>query len=172
MPRTTLRRRLAAFSAATAAALALAVTVAAPAQAAQSDPLRDEARRIMSMDYQTFVDHKANVAYPTAFNWTDDGCSGPQEVRWIYRDLFEKACEQHDFGYRNYGLETGGLHLGPNEDTRAWIDRRFSEEMRRTCARSFSKPWQTYNRIFCDGQAAHVFAAVRNAKEAKDSFYS
>jgi hypothetical protein len=65
----------------------------------------------------------------------------------------------HDFGYRNYGH---GLALGPNEDTRAWIDGRFATEMRRLCNDSFNEWWQAANKAACLSESGYIWAAVRN----------
>ena len=71
------------------------------------------------------------------FDWTDDGCSGAdaiwgaaRPVSLLYRNLFNQACQQHDFGYRNSG---SGLKLARNESSRRQIDERFLGEMRHTC---------------------------------------
>jgi hypothetical protein len=62
----------------------------------------------MKKDYNSFVAYKRSV-HPAPFNWSDDGCSGPFLIRPVYRSLFNRPCQLHDFGYRNYG---GGLRLG------------------------------------------------------------
>ena len=41
-----------------------------------------------------------------AFEWTDDGCSGADQIGPlfnVYRNLFSKPYQVHDFGYRNLG---------------------------------------------------------------------
>jgi len=160
--------------------LALLALIATPAaQAAQpaeapaaGSSLRGAADSIMDRDYMSFWKYKAKVLHPDPFNWETDGCSGPEKIKRVYANLFNKPCQQHDFGYRNYGLEPGGPQLSPDEDTRAWIDARFSDEMIRLCNKNFGAVWQTYNNILCKGEATHVYAAVRNSKKAKDSFYS
>lgn len=71
----------------------------------------------------------AREAAPAPFNWTDDSCGGT-----YVPDLFmADPCLRHDFGYRNYGK---GLALGPDEDTRHWIDDLFLEDMLDQCTKS------------------------------------
>jgi hypothetical protein len=127
------------------------------APAAHAD-LRSDADAIMNMDYNTFIGFKQNQ-HPAPFEWSDDGCSGPWGIRATYANLFNKPCQMHDFGYRNYGH---GLALGPNEDTRAWIDGRFATEMRRLCNDSFNEWWQAANKAACLSESGYIWAAVRN----------
>ncbi|WP_259407649.1 phospholipase [Streptomyces akebiae] len=115
-----------------AAAAPAAVVRTAPSQqttaaaaAAPAEDVRQVADRIMNLRYYDFTKHP-KVA---PFNWSNDGCSGPQEIK----NLFTEACNQHDFGYRNYGAQHGGLRLSPTRQTKDWIDTRFWHEMRQTC---------------------------------------
>lgn len=144
------------------------VSTPKPGRKLSSAELKAKADKIMEMDYLTFMKTKENDADPS-FNWTSDGCSGPGAVRPIYKSLFMRPCNQHDFGYRNYGRHAGGLQLGPDEATRAWIDGRFYNEMTRLCYRNFGALRQTYNLISCNGEASHVYAAVRNG--GRSHFY-
>ncbi|MFE6286498.1 phospholipase A2 [Streptomyces sp. NPDC057877] len=118
MTRTKLRATVAALG--TVAALALGATPPATA-----DDVRQTADLIMNLRYYDFTNHPKIPP----FNWSNDGCSGPQE----FKDLFTEACNQHDFGYRNYGHQYGGLNLSPTRETKDWIDTRFWHEMRQTC---------------------------------------
>ena len=98
-----------------------------------------------------------------AFDWTDDGCSGRENpvgfvISNSYRNLFNKACQLHDFGYRNFGE---GLKLGRTETIRAWIDNRFRIEMYRICDDTYSR-----NRVqlrLCKDKAEWVWGVVRQA---------
>jgi hypothetical protein len=121
------------------AATALAATPAPPqSPEVQSDPppatnpTIARANQIMSMDYAAFGRLSKNEP---PFNWSSDHCSTPWSpgtpILGDFNDDFERACDQHDFGYANYGI--GGLELSPNEGTRAWIDDRLQQEMRRIC---------------------------------------
>jgi hypothetical protein len=86
-------------------------------------------------------------------NWRKlaDGILG-KDYRTFMKD---QPCRLHDFGYRNYG---SGRQLGRNEGTRARIDLRFHEEMKRLCGIQF-RPG--HERSVCQGAAQTVFAAVR-----------
>jgi peptidoglycan hydrolase-like protein with peptidoglycan-binding domain len=149
------------------------VSTPTPGQPTSRAELRTKADELMNMDYLTFIQNKQSAQDPAFnFNWHSDGCSGPglaKYVRPIYRALFDRPCQQHDFGYRNYGRHTGGLQLQPDENARAWIDGRFVDEMNRLCDRNFSGVVQTYNDIFCKGQASSMYTAIRNG--ARSSFY-
>ena len=144
--------------------------ITSPAASASPSDLRGEADQVMNMKYLEFVRYKSDV-HSEGFNWDSDGCSGPGAIKPVYRSLFNRPCQQHDFGYRNYGRKDGRLQLSPDEDTRAWVDARWAQEMERVCVRNFSKPWETYNLIFCRGQASSVYGAMRHSKEAKAAFY-
>lgn len=146
------------------AAVLLGVAVAV-APAALASPTSDEAVHIMNLDYKSFITYKNQVDKVLQFNWSTDGCSSrwyTAAVHPVYRNLFNRPCQQHDFGYRNFGTHDQGLALSPTEDTRAWIDARFATEMDRLCDTNFSAWWQTYNKIFCKGEASSMYAAVRN----------
>lgn len=64
-----------------------------------------------------------------SFNWTTDGCSPPTPDTW--KAIFDGPCQQHDFGYRNFGK---GLQLERNNTRLEFIDNRFHDEMRRICS--------------------------------------
>jgi hypothetical protein len=136
-----------------AGALALALPAAAEAQLS----LRAQADAIMNKDFREFVAYKRSR--PKPFNWSDDGCSPGWIPKRLYRNLFNEPCQQHDFGYRNYG---NSLFLGRNEDTRAWIDARFRTEMRRLCNENFTGRWRVGNRVACRTQAQAVYDTVRH----------
>ena len=100
-----------------------------------------------------------------AFDWTDDGCSGREQIGPIsnlYRNLFNKACQLHDFGYRNFGE---GLKLDRTESRRAWIDERFRIQMYRICDDRFAG--NRAQLLVCKDQAEWVHTVVRNASSWK-----
>lgn len=127
---------------------------------------KQQADKIMSLDYLSFVKYKRS-RHPKPFNWSDDGCSGPAGIKKAYRRLFNRPCQQHDFGYRNYG-QPDGLRLGRNEDVRNWIDNRLLQEMRRLCTTN----WGRLNpkRHTCLTTAGAVWTAVRHG--GRDAFYN
>jgi hypothetical protein len=94
------------------------------------------------------------------FDWSTDGCSGPKFTQHVYKDLFDKPCRLHDFGYRNYGR---GLHLGRNETTRAWIDLRFKQEMDRRC--NHFTGWQSGVGVACRAAAHLIYDFERKTGE-------
>jgi hypothetical protein len=113
---------------------------------------------ILAKDYRTFMKDRPGLRAnpPTSeLDWNSDGCSGPIVIREAYRHLFDQPCRLHDFGYRNYG---SGKQLGRNEGTRARVDLRFHEEMKRLCGIQF-RPG--HERSVCQGAAQTVFAGVR-----------
>lgn len=172
----------------TIAGIVSSLLIAIPpfASASTTSPASDRAERIryanetISLTYDQYVarqqDFRANGcthAPPKAdqdcgkpppyngFDWTDDGCSGADKIGRlsnVYRDLFNKPCRLHDFGYRNFGK---GLTLGRTESKRTEIDARFRVEMERLCNATFTKWWQTANKQICLREAAAVWAAVR-----------
>jgi hypothetical protein len=94
--------------------------------------------------------------YPNnGINWNHNGCSVPKRLielhsGWVpigkglgyYANLFEKSCNRHDFGYRNYGSSTkGGLKLDPTESRRDSIDTRLHKNMDYQCDRIFSRKY-------------------------------
>jgi hypothetical protein len=132
----------------------------------------------MNLPYDQFLARKADFAasgcdldqprqggcrkpFPyNSFDWTDDGCSPSWVPDELYRSRFDGPCQQHDFGYRNFG---NGLALGRDETTRAWIDRRFFVEMSRRCRSSGLAI------AICHHQAGAVWAAVRHL--GRSAFY-
>jgi len=145
----------------TLAALIALFALSAPAAQADTKGLADS---IMRMDYNTFIQYKG-IRAPRPFNWSSDGCSWPTPAS--LRHLFNLPCQQHDFGYRNYG---NGLRLGRNGNVRAWIDDRFLTEMRRLCIRTFYRLYQRGNQATCRGQASAMWTAVRHG--GRDAFYN
>lgn len=58
---------------------------------------RQQADRIMRMDYRAFIKLKRDKnKRPRWFNRDDDGCSGPAVIE-AYRHVFDQPCQQHDF---------------------------------------------------------------------------
>lgn len=85
------------------------------------------------------------------YDWTTDGCSWTPQP---WKTIFDAPCEQHDFGYRNFGK---GLTLGRTEATRAWIYGNFYYEMGSVCA-----TWG-WGRQICFNTATAMYSAVRAA---------
>jgi hypothetical protein len=176
-------RVLAVFTLATALLAGAATQALAYTQSDRDEQTR-YAVETMNLSYSAFLSRKADFTragcrkdnyenngfpYPgcgkpspyNAFNWSDDGCSGKEQIGFAsnaYRNLFNKPCQLHDFGYRNFGK---GLTLGRSEATRAWIDGRLRDEMYRLCDTNYAT--NRIQRGACKSEAGAVWAAVRNA---------
>jgi hypothetical protein len=150
-----MRRSLAALVPAVISALMF--TAPAPAQAAS---VKQRADAIMNLSYRDFDRYRNNV-HDAPFNWSTDGCSYTPAA---WADLFRQPCNQHDFGYWNYGHSDHqrGLELGVNENTRGWIDHRLLEEMVRLCNDKYSAWWRRPNKVACLDEAGVIYGAVRN----------
>lgn len=133
-----------------ALAAAAVFSLATPAQADDvgSKDLVDDASAIMELTYAEF----AEAPHDPPFDWSSDGCSSPLPSD-PFRETFRPACDQHDFGYRNFG-NTGELKLDPTKDRKKAIDQHFREEMERICA-------DTDGGASCMGAARAYFLAVR-----------
>lgn len=110
--------------------------------------------------------------YPTALNWTNDGCSVPSYilvaspamygVLRAYGGVFEASCDRHDFGYRNFGSNTStpGVHrkFDPTRTRKNAIDSKFYYNMKVQCDRKYG----TYDprRAACKGAAGTFYTAV------------
>lgn len=107
--------------------------------------------------------------YPRELNWTKDGCSVPKAVLAIrgvsavvkaYGKVFERSCDRHDFGYRNFGknTKTPGVHpkFSPTQATKDKIDNRFRSNMKIQCAQRYDDIWDIPAREACK-KAADVF---------------
>ncbi|MBU7597524.1 phospholipase [Streptomyces sp. P38-E01] len=165
--RRTLRTTVAAVAVTASAALGGGLLTAAPAAAA---PLAEEtaassqssarsnlsvARGYMNLSHTQF----AGLKKVKPFNWTNNGCSVPTGYA-PYMKTFTTSCNQHDFGYRNFGSAAKGLELDPTRTAKNWIDARFKAEMRRACKTKYKKgnPLK-----LCNSAAAAYHFAVNNA---------
>jgi hypothetical protein len=106
------------------------------------------------------------------YDWTDDGCSFPWYVKplvpRVFREMWEPACEIHDFGYRNFGK---GLGLGRDEDHRRWIDDRLKVEMYKLCTRRYHRKYRDFRRRRqCHEAAYEVWAGLRH--RGRDAYYA
>jgi hypothetical protein len=117
--------------------------------------------------------------------WDTNGCSVPKQLLeievgvggWLrgkpvsyYADLFEKSCDRHDFGYRNYGSNTDGLKIDPTESRRASIDSRFGSNMDHQCEEIFDRKYvEAIQRGLCFKAADAFQTAVQ--KKGQDHFF-
>jgi hypothetical protein len=132
----------------------------APAPPQPAGPTRAQlAAAVKAVEYERVYGHnwaKYEAKYPAGSGiiWDHNGCSVPKALielhdGWIpigkglayYANLFEKSCNRHDFGYRNYGSATNGLKLDPTEKRRDSIDNRLHHNMDYQCDRIFSRKY-------------------------------
>ncbi|MEJ7649311.1 MAG: phospholipase A2 [Nakamurella sp.] len=169
--KTLLLRSLAAGSLATTLILGAAGTAsAAPSRAtlkAAADTVVNEV--VGGSNYG-----KVKAKYPTALNFTNDGCSVPAYiiaaspalygVLRAYGSVFEKSCDRHDFGYRNYGKNTTtpGVHpkFDPTSARKKSIDSRFYSNMKKQCDDKYGNPITT---AACKVAAKTFYTAVDKA---------
>jgi hypothetical protein len=138
-------------------ALLTAISLTRPvgAQPAAQTALLRAADGYMDADLDAF--HAARARRPPPFDWGSNGCNFG-EVTGPYQRLFDRACDRHDFGYRNYGGR--GLRLDPSERRRLRIDARLHEDLRSLCARHHPT---LAARAACNSAAASVYATVLGA---------
>ncbi len=157
------------------AALALSAVALSPAsaQAQTRAQLKSQAYRVMTYDYHRFHNVKIRQ-HPRPFVWKDNGCTTRNVgfgaglpvgvIHRHYMVLFDWPCEQHDFGYRNYGA---GLKLDRSEKARGWIDWRLYVETQRACANRYrGKPARMRA---CKAYSRLVYNGVR--KGGRSAFY-
>jgi hypothetical protein len=110
--------------------------------------------------------------YPTALNWSKDGCSVPKYVVVSpalalvlrhYSGTFQKSCDRHDFGYRNYGKNPANrplVRLDPTRARKNSIDSRFLSNMNIQCDRAYTHVWEIPAKAACKGAAKVYYTAV------------
>lgn len=175
--RTLLLRSLTAGSLASALLLgSVATASAAPSRAT----LRAAADTVVNEVVGGSNYGKVKAKYPTALNFTNDGCSVPSyilaaspalyAVLRAYGSVFEKSCDRHDFGYRNYGKNTStpGAHpkFDPTSSRKAQIDSRFYSNMKVQCSQKYGNP---ITRGACNTAAKTFYTAV--SKFGGKAFY-
>ena len=115
------------------------------------------------------VKNRARSGIDTTFNWSDDGCSAPWWTGTAYYSaVFNRACERHDFGYRNLGwgyYTSKNLALSSTPGTKDAIDKVFLADMRALCANRGS------GTASCLSVAQGFYGAVRKTGKAHTSFY-
>jgi len=94
-------------------------------------------------------------------DWGDNGCSAP-DIAAYWRDYFDRSCERHDFGYRNFGNGwREGLALRSTDAMKRRIDERFYADMRHQCGGAQN----------CLDVAWAFYLAVRKSGKAQTAFY-
>ncbi|WP_051470871.1 phospholipase A2 [Patulibacter minatonensis] len=110
-----------------------------------------------------------------SINWGTNGCSVPENLAnaefslagktgkpiKYYSDLFEKSCDRHDFGYRNFGSKSAGLMAAPTKAGKDSIDSRFRSNMKIQCDERFDRKYlEAVQRGFCKKVADVFYKAV------------
>ncbi|MFO0648766.1 MAG: phospholipase A2 [Polyangiales bacterium] len=107
----------------------------------------------MNLPLETFQNMRA--LHPPPFDWSADGCSFG-EISGPFRESFNRACNRHDFGYRNYGGT--GLALDRTEGRRTRIDDRLHEDLNAICRSEHRGLLETP----CMAAAQAVYAGARS----------
>ena len=147
----------------------------APASAATRATLKAAATAVAyeTVGGSNYATYKAK--YPASLNWGNDGCSVPAAVanavpkmEWVldhYMGVFQKSCDRHDFGYRNFGSNTttSGVHqkFSPTQATKDRIDTRFLTNMRIQCDTRYDDLLDIPARSTCRGAANIFYTAVK-----------
>lgn len=104
---------------------------------------------------QNFEYHQRVDSYSGYLDYRDNGCSSPFNGE---ADIFfYRACDQHDFGYRN-GYAWKETH---NANFKGAVDAVFGGNMRETCESNWKDRW--FDKGVCFTQAATYLYAVSNA---------
>lgn len=152
---------------------------AAPAGPSKAH-LRHDAAAVLYGASSNYAYYKS--VHPKALNWTHDGCSVPKSITNVpgvgsvlkhYSKVFNRACNYHDFGYRNYGAATKTKprpKLQPTAARRKSIDRRLLTLMSRACKSKYSHWYQIPARGLCYDAASLFYGAVR--AKGGSSFYA
>ncbi|TDQ53723.1 phospholipase [Actinorugispora endophytica] len=92
----------------------------------------------------SFTATRAQQPYADQLDWSSDACSWSPDAPLGYD--FTTSCNRHDFGYRNYKLQSRFT-----EENRLRIDDRFREDMYSSCG----------GNPLCRGVANIYYSAVR-----------
>ncbi len=134
---------------------------------------------VYGSNYRIYKARYPQGALPNTIIWDNNGCSVPKQLigdgtvhlpRGLkvtnplsyYSGLFEKSCDRHDFGYRNYGGKTNGLRLDGSVTKRAQIDSKLHKNMDIQCRHYFGRKVAEYvQRRTCYKVADVFYSAVR-----------
>lgn len=108
----------------------------------------------MNLPLETFL--SVRRVQPPPFDWTANGCSFG-EISGPFRESFNRACNRHEFGYRNYGGR--GLALDRTEARRTRVDDRLRDDLNGICRHDHAGLTETP----CLAAAQAVYAAARAA---------
>lgn len=99
-----------------------------------------------------FSSVRAQRPHADQLDWSSDACSWSPDAPLGYD--FTPSCHRHDFGYRNYKLQSRFT-----EANRLRIDNRFRDDMYTTCG----------SNALCRGVANIYYSAVRQFGASSDS---
>lgn len=133
--------------------VATLLLAAVPAAAQPRAAVRAGALRFMTIPLAAF--ETARRARPAPYDWSANGCNFGESLG-PYRALFNRACNRHDFGYRNFG--TGRLQLERTEARRAAIDQRLRDDLTALCQ---AHEAEGTSRAACLSLAQTVYTSVR-----------
>jgi hypothetical protein len=142
------------LSAVLAAATMFVAAAAGPAAAAAAEPADKPAvlsswtqtsKASADAWYAASQNKPAWAAY--AFDWTTDNCTEAPDNPLDFP--FARACQRHDFGYRNYRA------AGTFAANKSRLDSAFYEDLKRACA-----PYAGDERTACNGLAWIYYQAV------------
>jgi hypothetical protein len=162
------RRPLVAVAATALVGLALP---SAGASAESAPPTRAElltrANHLMfdiTLNHFVTIKTSPKSAMDSRFDWNDNGCSAPDIVQG-WSDFFDRSCQRHDFGYRNFGH---GLALGSPADKaaqKAAVDSQLLADMRQQCSDAGGPDG-------CGTAANTFYYAVTHFGEAQTAFFN
>lgn len=133
----------------TAAALLATATTAEAAPADKAQVLASFTQTSAS-SYNTWASAEANRGAWSAygFNWSTDYCSSSPDNPFGFP--FQKSCQRHDFGYRNY------KEMGTFSAHKSRLDSAFYEDLKRVCNR-----YSGATKSACNSTAWVYYQAVR-----------
>ncbi|GAA1506633.1 phospholipase A2 [Streptomyces synnematoformans] len=146
--RPTATKGLVAAGVTAAALLATATTAeAAPADKAQ---VLSSFTQTSASSYNSWASAEANRGAWSAygFNWSTDYCSSSPDNPFGFP--FQKSCQRHDFGYRNY------KEMGAFSAHKSRLDSAFYEDLKRVCNR-----YSGATKSACNSTAWVYYQAVR-----------
>ncbi|KAL8336631.1 hypothetical protein RB601_000441 [Gaeumannomyces tritici] len=121
--------------------------LASRAEAPTADVIQKTDKYALDLSLKEF--NKVAEKKEPGLDWSTDGCSKVPDDPLGFP--FKKACERHDFGYRNLANQDR-----INSDTRKQVDQRFRKDLKDTCSEQ-----EKGTRTVCKVVADTYYAGVR-----------